>query len=59
MNDLAKYTETNIDDLLRRLLSFCNQLAKDEHDPVRRQILDLCKLAKIGLSAVKPESIGQ
>jgi hypothetical protein len=43
-------TEDQINELQRRLLSFCSQLAKAEDDPVRDQIRELCQL---GILAAK------
>lgn len=40
--------ELDIPKLELRLMNFCNQLAKQEDDPVREQIKELCRLAKVG-----------
>lgn len=49
-------SEAQINELQQRLLSFCNQLAKDEDDPVREQIKELCNLARTGLSSMNQKA---
>jgi len=50
--------ESQVNELQQRLLSFCNQLAKDEDDPVREQIKELCALAKTGLLELNNQKSG-
>jgi len=49
-------TESQVAVLERRLLSFCNQLARDDLDPIREQIRELCNLARTGLSEMNQKA---
>ena len=46
-----KLTEQEIDQITQRLISFCVQLARPAEDPIREQIKEIARLAKIGAAA--------